>query len=207
MAVALLLVKLRTGMSNKLLSTLFNIEKSSVRRAVATARKSLSLNFTPKYVGFGHITRDGIINNHTRPLAQELFGDMVHSKAILVIDGTYIYIQKSHNFKFQRRSYSLHKSQPLVKPMMIVSTTGYIISVFGPYHADMKNNDASIIKHSLNYNVENTREWIQEDDVVIVDRAFRDSIEFLSDLGIESHMPAFLPKGQKQFSSEEVYML
>ncbi|XP_069130365.1 uncharacterized protein [Argopecten irradians] len=87
--------------------------------------------------------------------------------------------------------------------MMIVSTTGYIISALGPYHADVKNNDASIIKHNINFNMENMREWLQEEDVLIVDRGFRDLVEFLGEIGIESHMPAFLLKGQKQHSSEE----
>ena len=41
-AVLGLVVKLCTGMSNWLLSTLFNIGKSGVRRAVSTARKELT---------------------------------------------------------------------------------------------------------------------------------------------------------------------
>lgn len=202
--IALLLVKLRTGLSNRMLSTLFNVEKTGVRRAISTARKELTQNFTPKYVGFEHISRQDIINDHTRPLAQELLGDLVNRPAILVVDGTYIFIQKSNNFKFQRRSYSLHKNRPLVKPMMIVSTTGYIVSVLGPYHADSKNNDANILKHNFQTNMEHIKDWLQEEDILIVDRGFRDSISFLEDLGIKAQMPFFLPKGQKQHSVEEV---
>lgn len=32
----------------------------------------------------------------------------------------------------------------LVKPMMLVTTTGYILDVLGPYFANGKNNDANI---------------------------------------------------------------
>lgn len=205
--IALLLVKLRTGMSNRLLSTLFNIGKSGVRRAVATARKELNEHFTPYNIGFNHITREEVIDKHTRPLAQELFGNMNDPSAILVVDGTYIFIEKSNNFKFQRRSFSLHKNRPLVKPMMIVSTTGYIVSVLGPYHADCKNNDSSILKHNIQSNMENINEWLQQDDIMVVDRGFRDSISFLQDLGIKSEMPCFLKKGQKQHTTEEVIIL
>ena len=201
--IALLLVKLRSGMSNKLLSTLFNIGKSSVRRALTSARKELSLNFTPRYIGFNHITREEIINHHTRPLAQELFGNIVDQPAILILDGTYVYIQKSNNFSFQRRTYSMHKNRPLVKPMIIVSSTGYIISILGPYLADHKNNDAGILKHNLKCNMESMNDWIQPGDVMIVDRGFRDATDVLEDLGVRTEMPKFLPKGQKQFTCEE----
>lgn len=203
--IALLLVKLRTGLSNQMLSTLFNIEKSGVRRALRTARKELTETFTPNYVGFGHISRRDVIENHTRPLAQEIFGSIVEKPAILVVDGTYVYIQKSSNFKFQRRSFSQHKNRPLVKPMVIVSTTGYIVSVLGPYLADHKNNDANILKHSIKTNVEDIQDWLQQDDILVVDRGFRDSIDFLDSLGIKAHMPAFLPKGHKQHTVDEVH--
>ncbi|PJE77654.1 hypothetical protein CI610_03419 [invertebrate metagenome] len=204
--IALLLVKLRTGMSNRLLSTLFNIGKSSVRRAIMSARQFLSVNFTPRNVGFQHVTRDDVIEHHTRPLAQELFGTMINKPAILVVDGTYIYIEKSNNFQFQRRSYSIHKNRPLVKPMVIVTTTGYIVSILGPYHADSKNNDASILKHNIQTNMENMKDWLQTDDLLVVDRGFRDSLEFLSELGIKYQMPTFLQKGQKQHTTEEVIL-
>ncbi|XP_033725099.1 uncharacterized protein LOC117315068 [Pecten maximus] len=200
---ALLLVKLRSGMSNTLLSTLFNIGKSGIRRAISSTRTALGSHFTPKFVGFRHISREVVIKDHTRPLAQELFGSFVQSPAILVLDGTYIYIQKSNHFKFQRRSYSLHKGRPLVKPMMFVSTTGYIVSVMGSYLADSKNNDANILKHAIATNSEDINEWISEEDVLVVDRGFRDSLGMLEDLGIKAEMPTFLPKGQKQHSTEE----
>ncbi|XP_062615097.1 uncharacterized protein LOC134276823 [Saccostrea cucullata] len=67
--------------------------------------------------------------------------------------------------------------------MVIVSTTGYIISVLGPYFADQKNNDASILKHNIQSNMENIKDWLHQEDVLLVDRGFRDSISFLDSLG------------------------
>ena len=69
----------------------------------------------------------------------------------------------------------MHKGIPLVKPMVIVTTTGYVLTVLGPYFADQRNNDASTLTHMMTKNVENVKEWIQEDDVFVVDRGFRDS--------------------------------
>jgi hypothetical protein len=45
--------------------------------------------------------------------------------------------------------------------------------------------------------------WLREGDIVVVDRGFRDSFEFLNDLGIKTEMPVFLKRGQKQHTVEE----
>ena len=168
--VALFLCKMKNGMSNKLLATLFNISKSRVRRAIRTVRAALIEYFVPNNLGFHHISRQTLIENHTRPLAQRLFGNLEKPSAILVLDGTYIYIEKSNNFLFQRRSYSLHKGRPLVKPMGITSTSGYIVSILGPYFADSKNSDASILNRILRSNLDDIRQWVQEDDIFVVDK-------------------------------------
>ena len=69
----------------------------------------------PKYLGLPHIDRDDVINNHTTTFTNVLFGDLRSDIAIAVADGTYIYIENSGNYSFQRRSYSVHKGQPLLK--------------------------------------------------------------------------------------------
>ncbi|KAK3101751.1 hypothetical protein FSP39_006112 [Pinctada imbricata] len=199
--IAIFMTKMRSSLSNRMLSVLFNMTKYQIRRSVMSARKALMASFVPQNLGFQHIDRDAVINDHTRPLARELFANDGKSPAILVLDGTYIYIQKSGNF--QRRSYSLHKNRPLVKPMMVVTTTGYIVAVLGPYLADSKNSDARILNHMLATNVHEIKEWVQEEDVFVVDRGFRDSAEFLEDLGITMEMPSFLKRGDKQLSTEE----
>ena len=43
--------------------------------------------------------------------------------------------------------------------------------------------------------------WFQEDDVFVVDRGFRDSLDVLKELGIHAEMPRLLSKGEKQMSS------
>lgn len=61
-----------------------------IRRAVQSARKALMAEFVPRNLGFSHITREEIIQTHTRPLAQQIMSDV--ASAILVLDGTYLYI-------------------------------------------------------------------------------------------------------------------
>ncbi|XP_060555609.1 uncharacterized protein LOC132716364, partial [Ruditapes philippinarum] len=200
--VGLFLVKLYSGMSNKLLSTIFGLSKSSVRRAIETVRLISMRTVVPIYLGIETVPRSTLIQNHTRQLAKTLF-NADDNQLILVLDGTYIYINKSNNFKFQRRSFSMHKGRPLVKPMVVVTTTGHFVTIVGPYLADGKNNDAAILNHMLRANIQNFREFLQEGDILVVDRGFRDSLTLLADLGINAEMPALISKGQKQLSTKE----
>ena len=80
---------------------------------------------------------------------------------------------------------------------------GYIVSTFGPYYADAKNNDAEIMKNIIIHNKGGTNDWLRPTDILIVDRGFRDCIPLLENLGYTTHMPRFLNKSQKQFSTEE----
>lgn len=89
-----------------------------------------------------------------------------------------------------------------MKPMMVVTTSGYIVSVQGPYLSDSKNNDAGILNHMIKKNAEEMRSWLNDGDTFIVDRGFRDSADVLSDIGIRMEMPCFL-RGTKQHTTEE----
>ncbi|WAR19622.1 hypothetical protein MAR_001460 [Mya arenaria] len=194
------LMKVKTGMSDKLISTVLNLSKSQVQRSIVSVKKQLMKYFVPHFVGFQHIDRRDVIQSYTRTLAISLFGrNECSPPAILALGGTYIYI----NNKFQRRTYSVHKKRSLVKPMMIVSTSGYIVSVLGPFLADGKNNDASILNTVLENNVEMVKDWVHNGDIFVVDRGFRDSLDVLEKMGIDAKMPSFLPKGNKQLGTTE----
>ena len=124
-----------------------------------------------------------VIQNHTRQLAKDLLtNDITSDPALLVLYGTYVYIQKSSKFSFSWRYYSIHKHRPLVKPIIVVTTSGYIVSILGPYLPDSENNDASILKHMIHHNAEELRNWLQSDDVFVVDRGFRDAQDVSEDI-------------------------
>jgi hypothetical protein len=44
-----------------------------------------------------------------------------NDQAILVADGTYLFVQKSSDNEFQRRSFSMHEHRNLVKLMIITA--------------------------------------------------------------------------------------
>ncbi|CAC5417891.1 unnamed protein product [Mytilus coruscus] len=147
-----------TGLSkinfSEVCSTLSKYLKNTPARTITTTVAIFLCKLKSANLGFQHISREEVIQKHTRPLAQSMFGGIVSNNAIFVLDGTFIYVDKRNNFHFQRRSYSTHKGRPLVKPMIVCTTTGYYISVLGPYLADYRNNDASILTHMLKTNVE-----------------------------------------------------
>ena len=97
----------------------------------------------------------------------------------------------------------MHKGRPLVTPMMVVTTTGYIVTIMGPYLANGRNNDASIVQHMWEKDVEGITDWLLQDDIFVVDRGFRVCSDFLNQCGIKCAAPAYLSKKEKQHSEKE----
>ncbi|CAF4872633.1 unnamed protein product [Rotaria socialis] len=174
--------------------------RPSCNRSIRTA---VGIYLCKLRLGFGHVTREDVIGHHTTTIARELMcgGDSTDT-AIIIIDGTYLYIQKSRNNEFQRKTFNLYKKRSLLKPMMIVTTTGYSVACIGPFLSDFNNNDAAIMKDILLRNTDHILSWLKEHDILVVDRGFRDSIGVMKALGLEAIMPSFLD-GRRQFSAEE----
>src|SRR5699024_6862802 len=107
-------------------------DRRTVNYHIKKARTALNQNFKPAYLGLASVSKADI-QAHTTENAKALFSSL---KTILVLDGTYAYIQKSSNFEFQRQSFSLHKHRNLMKMFMVVSTDGYSIDVTGPFEAN-----------------------------------------------------------------------
>ena len=92
-AVGMFLTKLRLGVSNKVLTTIFQFSNpKAVSRTLAAVREAMLSHFVPYYLGFTHMSRYDVINNHSSPLATRLLMEQPNT-AILVIDGTYLYVQ------------------------------------------------------------------------------------------------------------------
>ena len=87
--------------------------------------------------------------------------------------------------------------------MVVVDTDGYILSVLGPYLSNAKNNDAAITKHIVSINSEGLNDWLQGNDLCIVERGVRDVVEFLEERGLSVQMPVYLKTGSKQHSTED----
>ena len=64
-------------------------------------------------------------------------------------------------------------------------------------------NDASILKHIMINNFDDILNWIEENDIMILDRGFRDSLGVLKSFGIAVAIPCFLSHNEKQFDVQE----
>lgn len=50
------------------------------------------------FTGVAHISHENFVSNHSRRFAQKIL--KAENEAILVADATYVYIEKSQNYKF-----------------------------------------------------------------------------------------------------------
>lgn len=173
------LMKFHMGISTRELGQLY--DEPSERQAkslIIFVRELLYNSFTPRNLGVQVITRDRILSNHTTTKAKILL-DAKDDSIISIWDATYIYIEKSSNYEFQRSTYSMHKHRPLLKFMILVATDGHIIDVVGPYISNGHNNDASITQDIFTRNLNEICDFFEEDDLFVVDRGFRDSLDFM----------------------------
>ena len=126
LALAVYISKLRLGMSNVVLASMFRLNgKRAVSRILQQVRQKLSDNFAPHYVGFNHISREEVLSHHQTAIANKLLTTQP-DQVCVALDGTYLYIQKSSNNTFQRRTYSMHKHRHLLKPMIVTATVRII---------------------------------------------------------------------------------
>ena len=198
-ALAIYLAKLRTGESDRRLATLFAVSRPTLTTILNKIRECLTQYLVPNYIGLNHMTHMDIVNRNLS-IPNALFSNE-NRPAIAIFDGTYVYLQKSSNYLFQKKTYSLHKYDNLVKPFMIVSCDGHIIDVVGPYAATQT--DAEIMNHLFQAEDSPYRQLFQRNDVFILDRGFRDAIPLLETLGFQIHKPESLGPGQTQLTNEQ----
>ena len=195
-ALFVFLLKLRTGNSQNVLASLLEIPKA----------QSISSYFTSVMQAFEHVvmedfgpqalTREVLLMN-TTPAARRLLG-LREDQVALVLDGTYIRHQKSSNNAFQRRSYSGQKKVPLCKPFTICTTNGFIVDFAGPFPGTA--NDATIVREVLKD--PKLLALLLPGDALVVDRGFRDAVDFMKSMSFQVFMPAMKGK-RKQIPCDE----
>lgn len=176
------------------------MSRRQLERLLHTVRECLDNEYVILHLGINHINRiEALEKNLTIPKA--LFGDKENQKLILICDGTYIYINKSSNFLFQRLSYSLHKFRNLLKPFLIVFSDGHILDVLGPYAA--VKTDADIMSDIMQDEENPLHYFLQENDVFLLDRGFRDSLGDIEACGYSSYVPPSKSRNETQLTTEQ----
>lgn len=203
-ALATVLTKLHTGDSNERLSNIFNMTRKTFEKTMNLVRNDLVTEFVPRHLGFNHITREEVISR-VLAIPNALFGNpeapLSERRAIVILDGTYIYLQKSSNYFFQRKSYSLHKFRHLLKPFLIVCPDGHILHIYGLYEATKS--DAKILSDIVRSENDPFNWFFNENDVLILDRGFRDCIEDLELCGYQAYMPASKDETETQLTVQQ----
>ncbi|KAH9642810.1 hypothetical protein HF086_012304 [Spodoptera exigua] len=199
LGLAALLIKMRTGESDVRLSTLLDVPRSTLERLMNKSREILVQDFVPMHLGITHISRENLMN-HNLTIPNGIYNENF-TNAIIICDGTYININKSSNYSFQKDTYSLHKNKNLLKPFLFVACDGYILDCFGPYKATTS--DADIMISLFDYENAPLRLYFQENDVFILDRGFRDSIRMLEGCNYRPYMPDSLLEGEHQLTTQQ----
>lgn len=194
-----LLMKMRTGESDVRLSTLLDVPRSTLERLMNKCREILVQDFVPVNLGITHISRENLMD-HNLTIPNGIYNQN-YSNAIIICDGTYININKSANYSFQKDTYSLHKYKNLLKPFLFVANDGYILDCFGPYKATAS--DADIMISLFDYENSPLRLYFQENDVFILDRGFRNCIRMLEGCNYRPYMPDSLLEGEHQLTTQQ----
>lgn len=193
------LMKLRTARTDEDIGQVFKITRQAVGMRLKCVRKAMESDFVYQNVNF-QLTREKLAERST-VLSQMLFCNGDSSRPVLVIDGTYVYIQKSTNYEVQRKSYSGQKKRNFVRVMNCVTTDGTIIFVLGPYQAT--SNDAQVMRSIVESS--NALDNLIAGDVLLLDRGFRDCVDILIAKGFDVKMPALLQRSQnkQQLTTQE----
>lgn len=179
------LMKLRTGCTNDELSKRFKLTLVTIKRCLDSVRECLLTDFVPVYLR--NRTREESILNNTEMSKRLLAGENPNA-IIRICDGTYIYIDKSANIGFQKKTYSGQKKRNFLRIMMCVSPDGYIENVFGPYEANL--NDAKILQDIVKNHLAELN--MERGDIFVLDRGFRDVVGDLENLGFQVRIPGFI---------------
>ncbi|RVE55314.1 hypothetical protein evm_000212 [Chilo suppressalis] len=110
LALCIYIVKLRTGDSNERLSSLFQMSRRTLERKMNIARSCLVEDFVSRHLGFGHVNVEQVASRN-KIIPEGLFGNPILPNdikpAIVMCDATYIFVQSSSNYRFQKESYML----------------------------------------------------------------------------------------------------
>lgn len=124
------LMKMRTGRTNDDIGRIFGKTRSAVTRRLRKVRLAMENDFVFENVNC-LFTRHQLAERSTSLLSQMLFckGDV--TRPVLVLDGTYVYVQKSSNYQFQKSSYNSYKKRNFVRVMICTTTGGTIVFALG----------------------------------------------------------------------------
>lgn len=191
-ALIMFLMRFRKAATYEYIGSFFGASRHKVTDHIEKARNELETNFVPKYLGFDNLSREFLLQNTTTSSRISHAHD--NPETLMTIwDGTHIYCDKSRNYEFQKSTFSGQKCRNFLRPMVCVTTNGYIIDIFGPFEA--VKNDAKCMLEIMQGN-RDLSGTLRPGDLFIFDRGFRDCLQKLSEMGYSAKTPEFVRKNE-----------
>ena len=141
------LSRIRRGYTFEELENKYEVCRQTVSEYCSKVRIILLQSFRKKYLSFAE-SRNEILDNQTE--VSRILQTQSSKKGAIIFDATYLNVEKSFDFEFQRKTWSVHKHHNLLKPMIAVYPNSRIAGVWGPNLG--QKNDATILNTLLKKN-------------------------------------------------------
>lgn len=122
-ALFIYLMRIRTGRTYEEIGLHFGLSLKTIQRRCDFVRDVLKRMIVPRFINFD-MSRSDLVS-HKSKTSSILFDDDCPTSAHVILDGTYIYIEKSTNQRFQKDTFNAHKMRNYIKIMMGVLTVEY----------------------------------------------------------------------------------
>lgn len=195
------LMKMRTAQPNEDIARYFGVSQTTIYRRYRIVRECFEKDFVSNHINY--LQTHEQLAEHTTAACRILHCENDIDRAAMICDGTYIYTHKSKNFEFQKKTYTDQKKRNFVKIMMCVGCDGFIFFALGPYPASL--NDAKILQTI--FDASNTFNNLRPNDIFILDRGFRDCVNFVREKNMVVKMPNLIQRtkniNKKQLTTYE----
>ena len=121
-----------------------NTTQQQISHYLSQIREAINRDFVPLFLG-ANKGKQFFLQHNTESV--KILHELQNDELAIIVDGTYTRLEKSSNNDFQYVSYSMHKSQNLIKPFIICCADGYFLECYGPFQANL--NDAQIFNYIL----------------------------------------------------------
>jgi hypothetical protein len=136
---------LRKGLDQSSLA-LYQNNKSQhqISHYLSQIRMAINKDFVPFYLGSSKDIAFYLSHNNE---TTTILHNLKKNDLIIIVDSTYLRLEKSSNNHFQYKCWSQQKMDLLMKPFIICCADGFIIDCYGPFQANL--NDAKIFEYIL----------------------------------------------------------
>lgn len=144
---------------------LFGVDHTTISRRIYTVLEKAQ-RFVSRNLGASAFPRNQILEHRPRHVVN------IYPNLLLMVDGTYLYKEKSDSFYVQRATYSSQKHRNLLKVLVFVMADGTFFDSFGPYYADGHHNDPSLLEDVMDKDLNQIKSVFSDTDSIIGDKAF-----------------------------------